>query len=896
MKRTRYLWVFSLIFCALSAYAQDKKIRGIVTESAGQPVEGVKVFVGDSPAAHTNAEGVFEVVLANPKQKPKSVRIEKQGYELLDWGMSRKMGGIKIILNRLPLRLAGKVQNRKGQAVEGVSVKMGGIAFKNVERTNSKGEFILEIPADTKINEKTYFLVNKKVVSGQDVKRKGTFVTLVFDTAVVRRALPISEALVEDSSQDPLPPATDTAATDAFTEDTELNISPTLIVVVYNQNIAPAENIPVYVDSKEYHTDKKGEFRVFTDSVSDSNFEIPSYQITKKHYDYEDNYMFIHIESANTEETPAINTDSISYDENFNYVFNQLESEKQMLQQNGQDLRKEIMKISAKLESTHTNEQQKQRLEAHMKRLENALVENEIAYEDAQYKTREMLNKMKGQIIEQVETIEIIEDKAELFRKELIFSIIFGAILLTAVIALFFAIGKVRKQHKQLEIAHQQVKESKEEIEKQRDQMMAVRDIGQAFTAKLEIRKHMMELKKRMSAFFDVSFFGIGMLNKITKELEFRNSVKENKFFDDFSYSIKDNSRLSVWSFNQQKPLLINDLESEYSDYTDTPPKFSSSKMPESVIYLPLVVEKETLGVMVMHSMKKNAYKNIDTSVVNTLASYASIAISNNHAFDTIREKNRNITDSIRYAQTIQTAILPQKQQIDTYFSDTFILYRSKDIVSGDFYWFTEVSAENKKYAYLAVVDCTGHGVPGAFMSMIGHTLLNQIVNQIGIRDTDAILHQLDTRVKGVLRQEAGKQTDGMDLCLCRFEKTEDQDINLQFTGAKRPLMYVEKQGEIAALSGNSKSIASTYQRKKTFTAHNLTLKPGTVLYLTTDGFIDQHNKKRERFGTVALKELLEKTAAKPMKDQLAILSNTLDNHQQDEEQRDDITIIGVKL
>ncbi len=904
MKISKLLLSVCLLFLAVSVYAQQT-MKGLVTDSKDNPIKDAEVVVDGVGPVYTDAEGLFEISLPSASGNPRNVLVKKEGYEVLDWGMSRKVGGLRIVLGELPVLLNGKVVNLEGTPVAGVIVKMGGLRFKDKQTTDANGKFTLELPFNTKVSKNSRFLVNETVVSGDYVlyNETNTSITLRIDTVINIAAnetetptTPVEPTTTEESSEVEAeqPPAEE----DLFPEDDEIYIPPTLIVVVYDQDITPAESVEVFVDKEKYMTDARGEFQVYTDSISDSDFEVPDYEITKKFYDYADNYMFIHIRKPGEENIMDIPADSISYDENFNFVFNQLESEKQVLQQNGQQLRKEITKINTKLDRTNeVTAAQRRRLQAHLKRLEEALVENEVAYEDAQYKTREMLDRMKGQILQQVEQIEIIEEEKELFRKELILSLVLGGILLIAVIALFFTARKIRKQHDELEIAHNDLKQAKEKIELQRDQMMAVRDIGQEFTAKLELNKHMLELKKLMQAFFDVHFFGIGILNELTRELEFQKPVREGNFVENFSYPIKDNNRLAVWCFNNRKPIIINDLSKEYHNYLEGQPRFEAEETPNSLIYLPLIVENETLGVMTVHSNQINAYKDLDSSVIKTLGSYASIAVSNSHSFDIIRQKNRNITDSIRYAETIQQAILPSKERMDSFLNDTFIMYRSKDIVSGDFYWFSEVATEDDtQMAFLAVVDCTGHGVPGAFMSMIGHTLLNEIINQIGVRETDTILYELDERVRAALQQEKNTQSDGMDVCLCRFTKKPTGEVEVQFTGAKRPLMYIDESGKIETISGDSKSIASVYHADKKFSAHTMQLPKDTMMYMTTDGYIDQNNKQRERFGTTNLKRLFEDIHTKALTEQAEILVKTLVEHQQDEEQRDDITIVGIRI
>jgi len=255
--------------------------------------------------------------------------------------------------------------------------------------------------------------------------------------------------------------------------------------------------------------------------------------------------------------------------------------------------------------------------------------------------------------------------------------------------------------------------------------------------------------------------------------------------------------------------------------------------------------------------------------------------------------KNELINGSIRYAKTIQNAILPFQERIDNYF-ENFMLFRPKDVVSGDFYWYVQV----ENYHFVAAVDCTGHGVPGAFMSMIGNSLLNQIVYNENEYNTANILTKLNELVIFSLRQDKTDNNDGMDVCLCRIEKQE-QSANVQFTGAKRPLLYI-KNGEnnIEILKGDRKSIGGTQKKrnKVDFSVQELILENKSIIYLSSDGYIDQNNSERKKLGTLRLITLLENIYQKDMKTQHEILNNKIENWMDGTEQRDDITLIGLKL
>ena len=272
------------------------------------------------------------------------------------------------------------------------------------------------------------------------------------------------------------------------------------------------------------------------------------------------------------------------------------------------------------------------------------------------------------------------------------------------------------------------------------------------------------------------------------------------------------------------------------------------------------------------------------------------IAVQRDH----LKIVNEQVMSSIQYARTIQKAILPADQDITEVFPEHFIIYRPKDVVSGDFYWFSHLSKEESGLAtdltFMAVVDCTGHGVPGAFMSIIGSTLLNEIVNQKQITDPAQILEQLHMGVKKAVEKSEGVNTAGMDVCLCRFENLPgQQEVKVLFSGAKRNLLYV-KPGTTKAekLLADRRSIGS--EASIPFTTQELMLSRGSMLYMLSDGFADQNNAAREKIGTRKVHELICQYSGLPVMEQKELLEAALDNHQQDAEQRDDITLTGIRL
>ncbi len=251
--------------------------------------------------------------------------------------------------------------------------------------------------------------------------------------------------------------------------------------------------------------------------------------------------------------------------------------------------------------------------------------------------------------------------------------------------------------------------------------------------------------------------------------------------------------------------------------------------------------------------------------------------------------KNEHITASIRYAQRIQQAILPVPEKLQHALDNYFVIYYPKDIVSGDFYWFTQTEQK----VFLAVVDCTGHGVPGAFLSMIAHTLLNQIVNENLIFDPAEILEQLHIGVRVALRQETGDTRDGMDICLCQIDKSANM---VKFAGAKRPLFHIS-QNEFTQIKGDKNSIGGLQkEEKRIFTTHEIPIKTGDMLYLSTDGMVDQLGDNGKKFGSKQLRTILQEIASQTVNEQKEILLTKFQTHQQQIPQRDDVTLIGIKF
>jgi serine phosphatase RsbU (regulator of sigma subunit)/Tfp pilus assembly protein PilF len=258
---------------------------------------------------------------------------------------------------------------------------------------------------------------------------------------------------------------------------------------------------------------------------------------------------------------------------------------------------------------------------------------------------------------------------------------------------------------------------------------------------------------------------------------------------------------------------------------------------------------------------------------------------------DYIEEQAKEITDSIRYAKRIQQAVLPSGEYMKSILHDHFVLYKPKDIVSGDFYWATT----QDNWLVVAAADCTGHGVPGAFMSMLGVSFLKEIVNKKGVTKPSEILNRLRESIIEVLRQEGkfGEQKDGMDISICAIDTRQKR---VQFAGASSPLIIVDRKGELTTVIPDKQPVA-IYEYMTNFTNHELALQDGEAIYLLSDGFADQFGgAKNKKFMAKKLKELIATIAHKPMETQKEILIQEFEGWKGETDQVDDITILGIRI
>ena len=260
-------------------------------------------------------------------------------------------------------------------------------------------------------------------------------------------------------------------------------------------------------------------------------------------------------------------------------------------------------------------------------------------------------------------------------------------------------------------------------------------------------------------------------------------------------------------------------------------------------------------------------------------------------AYNDLENKNKDITDSIFYAQRIQQSILPSLNFMKERDINSFVFYKPKDIVSGDYYWFYELNDK----IYAAAVDCTGHGVPGAMMSMVASSILKEVFINKQLTDVAEILTQLDIELCSTInKKDAFENNDGMDIGLVSFDRKTGI---LEFAGAFRPMLVSRRDGTLLEISGSRYPIGFYSGITKQFEKHVIQTKPGDSIYLFTDGYVDQFggefNKKLNRRH---FKELVQSMQGMAMDEQEAFLEYAFNNWKQDNEQTDDILVIGLQV
>lgn len=512
-----------------------------------------------------------------------------------------------------------------------------------------------------------------------------------------------------------------------------------------------------------------------------------------------------------------------------------------------------------------------------------------------------------------------------LFYQTRLFYILIISLSITALLLAYYLrirVLEIRQKalQKGIEESTQMIRQQYQEINQQAEELKTINNIVRTINQEVKFENVLKLLLEQGLLLFPQSEKGIFLLYKPADEVfELVATVGYDfKEFEPKTFSQEDvlaycetGIKLDENLYKLQPAINLKKLASQYR--------------PKSSVAMEICTDKQTEGVIFFDNT--SGYQDVQTSDIQKLIRFKEHAVSaflKARILQEIEIKNlqiessfRKISDSIRYARRIQTAILSKEDEIADNFEDAFILYKPKDIVSGDFYWYAETQPEgiyeeaflnDKKTSVfkgfqdvqklIAAVDCTGHGVPGAFMTVIGNDLLNAIVLEQKIYQPNKILELLDRSIKNYLKQEEGSQSrDGMDMALLLIDEVKK---TIYFSGAKNPLYYIRHR-ELFEIKGSKFPIGGARIQKKNFELHEIPYEEGDVFYMLSDGFQDQfgvgtgksHEKK---YTSRRVKEFLLMIHQLPLSKQKDALDQELTQWMGDSRQTDDILVIGLKF
>ncbi|MCZ2357714.1 MAG: SpoIIE family protein phosphatase [Bacteroidia bacterium] len=454
------------------------------------------------------------------------------------------------------------------------------------------------------------------------------------------------------------------------------------------------------------------------------------------------------------------------------------------------------------------------------------------------------------------------------------------------------------------------------------DLMLTIEEAGRSYLQYLQLIEHNRLLRALNKSSQEIS----GEIDIKRLINRFMQNVMENAGAEKGFLLMERDGVLAIEAIAAATQQTAKDLQSKFANESNSftshvleiiTKTIENDEFPNHRFVTPISRKGKSLGYLFLeNNSSHSAFSYNQREVLQMLASQAAISIENANLYARVQEKtaelqeekekvekinsllndkNKDILDSIRYAKRIQESIMPEKDLLTYYFPESFILYKPKDIVSGDFYWFT---TRNDKL-FIAAVDCTGHGVPGAFMSVIGSNILGQVVNEYNIADTEAILDMMNFRVSTTLKQgaEGSESNDGMDIALCIIDIENKQ---IQFSGANRS-MYILRNGDLVEYKSDKFPIGGRLfqNRERSYSKHLVDIQPGDILYIFTDGITDQFGlvgDQEKKYTFRRLQLLLTGLQETPLTEQAKVIDKEIEHWRGSVEQTDDILIIGIKF
>lgn len=445
-----------------------------------------------------------------------------------------------------------------------------------------------------------------------------------------------------------------------------------------------------------------------------------------------------------------------------------------------------------------------------------------------------------------------------------------------------------------------EVRQQKEVIEKNLSNTKIISEIGLEVASTFDFGKIVRSVHQKVSQMMPANVFGVRLYNESNGDIINKYEIRNGQLLPEKVSKISDDLNFTTWCLRNNKEIFINNRLEEYSKYTEN--NIVDDEGPISLIYYPMNVGENLIGLITVQSWEENAYEPYHLDILRSLAAFLGTAIDNADLYETLEQKveerteelnqkNKDITASINYAKRIQRGILPSEGFMKQLLPESFVFYRPRDIVSGDFYW---MDRKDGKILF-AAVDCTGHGVPGALISIIGRNLLDQAVNEKGFTVPAQILNFLQIGMMLAFDQSENEQSelyDGMDISLCSVDLN---NMTLEFAGANNPL-YLVREGELIIQKGDKMGI-SAQKNSGYFQNFEMDLEKGDMIYLFSDGYPDQFGGSRNKKLTYRrMGEIFVEIAEMDSDHQLSEIEQKFDEWIGSNQQTDDICVIGAKI
>ena len=467
---------------------------------------------------------------------------------------------------------------------------------------------------------------------------------------------------------------------------------------------------------------------------------------------------------------------------------------------------------------------------------------------------------------------------------------------------------KVANENKIYKIKNKELERRSNDLKKLNSKLETVTHLGQELASQLDFEELLDLISSHINKVMKADILYVGLLDRDKNVISFPFYMQSKKRINREPISMDNESKFSVWCIKNEQDLVINNMDKETHSFIIK--SGLTNKLPASVMIVLLRVNNQIIGVLGIHSFDRKTFSDDKVSVVKALGAYVSIALMNaqvykkiNNLYSLLEMKNKEVLDSINYSQRLQQAVFPKRKLINKKFKGCFIFYQPRDIISGDFYWMQQVE---ERLAF-ALADSTGHGVPGALVSLVCSNALDRSVNELGLANPSLVIDKAREYVIQTFNQSSNEVRDGMDLSFCVFEGRK-----VYYSGANSSLSIVRRNEHISnvcgeveiVMRGTERSIlelkgdkqpVGVYEKMFPFSQKELELIEGDIIYMFTDGYADQFGGKQgKKLKRIAFKKIVLELANTPIDEQQIGFEKHFQEWKKDNDQVDDVSIIGI--